>query len=158
MPAAKQTEPDATNKSLEMNIERNVRALNRAGDEMAANTIATLLRRACKASTCEIDNLIGEFRGLREKLTLGRVILPSWIDSPGKKREGGGCEEDSRPLTSLFVGVGWLLRALFVKQHADALTHGLIRDGLQQPLKVLDVQALNEPIHDAPPRNIFPRL
>ena len=68
MPAAKQTEPDATNKSLEMNIERNVRALNRAGDEMAANTIATLLRRVCKASTCEIDNLIGELRGLREKL------------------------------------------------------------------------------------------
>jgi hypothetical protein len=59
MPAAKQTEPDATNKSLEMNIERNVRALNRAGDERAANTIATLLRRVCEASTYEIDNLIG---------------------------------------------------------------------------------------------------
>ena len=68
MPAAKQSEPDATNKSLEMNIERNVRALNRAGDEMAANTIATLLRRVCNASTYEIDNLIGELRGLREKL------------------------------------------------------------------------------------------
>ena len=30
--------------------------------------------------------------------------------------------------------------------------------GRKLPLKVLDVQALNEPIHDAPPRNIFPRL
>src|SRR6516225_12371112 len=68
MPAAKQTEPGATNKSPEMNIERNVRALNRAGDEMAANTIATLLRRVCEASTYEIDDLIGELRGLREKL------------------------------------------------------------------------------------------
>ena len=68
MPAAKQIEPDTIDKSLETDIERNVRALNRAGDEMAANTIATLLRRVCKASTYEIDDLIGELRGLREKL------------------------------------------------------------------------------------------
>jgi len=68
MPAAKQIEPDTIDKSLETDIERNVRALNRAGDEMAANTIATLLRRVCEASTYEIDDLIGELRGLREKL------------------------------------------------------------------------------------------
>jgi hypothetical protein len=29
-------------------------------------------------------------------------------------------------------------------------------DRLQQPLEVLDVQALNKPIHDAPPRIYFP--
>jgi hypothetical protein len=69
MPAAKQTEP-ATNKSLEMNIERNIHELDRAGDEIAANTLATLLRRVCTASTCEIDNLIGELRGLRETLEI----------------------------------------------------------------------------------------
>jgi len=68
MLTAKQTEPEATNKSLEMGIERNIRDLNRAGDEMAANTLATLLRRVYAASTCEIDNLIGELRGLRETL------------------------------------------------------------------------------------------
>ena len=68
MPAAKQIEPDAINKSPETDIESNVYELNRASDEMAANTIATLLRRVCEASTYEIDNLIGELRGLREKL------------------------------------------------------------------------------------------
>jgi len=68
MPTAKQTEPEATNKSLEMDIERNISELNRASDEMATNTLATLLRRVCAASTCEIDDLIGELRGLRETL------------------------------------------------------------------------------------------
>ena len=68
MPAAKQIEPDTINKSLETDIEKNVYEVNRASDEMAANTIATLLRRACKASTCEIDNLIGELRGDRNHL------------------------------------------------------------------------------------------
>ena len=68
MPTVNQTEPEAINKSLEMGIEGNIRDLNRAGDEMAANTIATLLRRVCNASTYEIDDLIGELRGLREKL------------------------------------------------------------------------------------------
>jgi hypothetical protein len=84
MPAAKQTEPDPTNKSLEMNIERNVRALNRAGDEMAANTIATLLRRVCEASTYEIDNLIGELRRLREKLATDCDHLESDIAKHAK--------------------------------------------------------------------------
>ena len=67
MPAAKQIEPDTIDKSLETDIERNVRALNRAGDEMAATTLATLLRRMYEASTCEIDNLISELRGLWDK-------------------------------------------------------------------------------------------
>ena len=33
---------------------------------MAATTLATLLRRMYEASTCEIDNLISELRGLPE--------------------------------------------------------------------------------------------
>ena len=73
MPAAKQTEP-ATYKSLEMNIERNIHELDRAGDEIAANTLATLLRRVCTASTCEIDNLIGELsRDARDRLRSPRA-------------------------------------------------------------------------------------
>jgi hypothetical protein len=75
---------------------------------------------------------------------------------------GNGARFSLRPpkcghfaLRSFFVGVGGLLCALFLKQHADTLAHGLVCDSLQQPLKVLDVQALNEPIHDAPPRVNF---
>ena len=34
---------------------------------MAATTLATLLRRMYEASTCEIDNLISELRGLWDK-------------------------------------------------------------------------------------------
>ena len=69
MPAAKQTEP-ATNKSLEMNIERNIHELDRAGDEIAANTLATLLRRVCTASTCEID-----------KIDCDHLAPPRWLAS-----------------------------------------------------------------------------
>ena len=34
---------------------------------MAATTLATLLRRMYETSTCEIDNLISELRGLWDK-------------------------------------------------------------------------------------------
>src|SRR3974390_1490750 len=84
MPAAKKIEPDPINKSLETDIEKNVYEVNRAIDEMSANTIATLLRRVCKASTCEIDNLIGEFRGLREKIESDRQHLESDIAEHAK--------------------------------------------------------------------------
>jgi len=84
MPAAKQIEPDTINNSLETDIEKKVYEVNRASDEMSANTIATLLRRVCKASTCEIDNLIGEFRGLREKLETDRNHLESDIAEHAK--------------------------------------------------------------------------
>jgi hypothetical protein len=75
MPTAKQVQPEANSKSLETEIERNVYDLKRAGTtfrptddgnhETAAN-LTTLLGRVSEASTCEIDNLIGELRGLRE--------------------------------------------------------------------------------------------
>jgi hypothetical protein len=76
MSAVKQSEPGPTNKSLEMDIERNVHELSLAGairqtdnvsDEMAAANLA-LLGRVSEVSTREIENLIGELRGLREKL------------------------------------------------------------------------------------------
>jgi len=77
MPTAKQVQPEAISKSLETEIEGSVYDLKRAGatfrptddgnHETAAN-LTTLLRRVSEASTCEIDNLIGELRGLREKL------------------------------------------------------------------------------------------
>jgi len=78
METAKQTESKAINKSPEMDIERNVHELKRAGTtfcqtdndyaKMAANDLATLLGRVSEASTREIENLIDELRGVREKL------------------------------------------------------------------------------------------
>jgi hypothetical protein len=78
MPAVEQSEPGPTNKSLEVDVERNVHELKLAGanfrqtdnrrDEMAAVDLATLLGRVSEVSTREIENLIGELRGLREKL------------------------------------------------------------------------------------------
>src|SRR6516164_2596244 len=69
MSAAKQIEPGATNKSPEMNIERNVHQMKGA----------SLMRRVYEASTREIDNLIDELRGLREKLETDRGHLESDI-------------------------------------------------------------------------------
>jgi hypothetical protein len=78
MPAVEQSEPGPTNKSLEIDIERNVHELERAGaatfsqadngNAKAANDLANLLGRVSEVSTREIENLIGELRGLREKL------------------------------------------------------------------------------------------
>jgi hypothetical protein len=78
--SAKQSEPGPTSKSPEMDIERNVHELKLAGanfpqtangsDEMAAADLATLLGRVSEVSTSEIENLIGELRGLREKLKI----------------------------------------------------------------------------------------
>jgi len=88
MPAAKQIEADAINKSPETDVESNVYELNRASDEMAANTIATFLRRVCEASTFEIDDLIGELRGLREKLKTDCDHLESDIAEHAKLSQG----------------------------------------------------------------------
>ena len=60
-----------------------------------------------------------------------------------------------RQLRSVLVGVGRFLGALFFEQHADTQAFGIVGDAPQQPLIVLDIQALNEPIHDAPPQLIF---
>jgi len=73
MSAVEQSEPGPTNKSLEMDIERNVHELSFAGairqtDNGSAADLATLLGRVSEASSHEIENLIGELRGLREKL------------------------------------------------------------------------------------------
>ena len=72
------TGPEEMNKSPETDIERNVHELKRAGAtfhqtenghaKMAANDLVTLLGRVSEVSTREIENLIGELRGLREKL------------------------------------------------------------------------------------------
>jgi len=74
----KRTESETIDKSLEMDIEKNVHELRQAGvtflqpddgdDEMVANNLASLLRRVSEVSTREIENLIGELRVLREKL------------------------------------------------------------------------------------------
>jgi len=78
MSAVKQSERGPTNKSPEMDIDGNVHELKLAGanfrqtdhgsNETAAADLATLLGRVSEASSHEIENLIGELRGLREKL------------------------------------------------------------------------------------------
>lgn len=65
-------------KSVETEVEGNVRELTRGGSafrqnensdgEMTANSLGVLLRRVSGSSTRQIDNLIGELRTLREKL------------------------------------------------------------------------------------------
>jgi DNA repair ATPase RecN len=78
MPTYKATEPEV-DKSLETDMERNVHELKRASAatfneidngnaKMAANDLAALLGRVSEVSTREIENLIDELRGLREKL------------------------------------------------------------------------------------------
>ena len=78
MRTEKRTESEAIDKSLEMDIEKNVGEARRAGvtflqpddsgEEMMANNLASLLRRVSEVSTREIENLIGELRVLREQL------------------------------------------------------------------------------------------
>jgi hypothetical protein len=71
-------ESNANDKSLETDIESNVRELRPVGtsflqiddadDGISANELSSLLGQVSEVSTREIDNLIGELRGLREKL------------------------------------------------------------------------------------------
>jgi ABC-type transporter Mla subunit MlaD len=75
--AKQQIESQATDKSLETGIETNVQDLKRASDifrqaendsaEMA-NNLATLLNKVSDVTTHEIENLVSELLGLREKL------------------------------------------------------------------------------------------
>ena len=98
MPTARQIQPEAINRSLEMDIERNANESKPAGatfrqthngnDEIAANNLATLLRRVYEASTCEIDNLIGELFGLREKLEIDHDHLQSDIAKYAELSQG----------------------------------------------------------------------
>jgi hypothetical protein len=77
------TEPKATDKSVETDIETNVHALKRAGalfrqDEndntemTAANNLAALLDRVSVVTTQEIEDLVSELRILRDKLETDR--------------------------------------------------------------------------------------
>lgn len=53
-------------------------------DEMAVNNLTMLLRQVYEASTREIDSLIGELRGLREKLETDDDHLQSDIAEHAK--------------------------------------------------------------------------
>lgn len=77
------TEPKATDKSVETDIETNVHALKRAGalfrqDEndntemTAANNLTALLDRVSVVTTQEIEDLVSELRILRDKLETDR--------------------------------------------------------------------------------------
>ena len=81
--ANQQNGSQATDKSVETDIETNLHELKRASDlfrqtkndsaEMgAANDLATLLDRVSVVTTQEIENLVGELRILREKLEIDR--------------------------------------------------------------------------------------
>jgi hypothetical protein len=76
------TGSEATNKSLEMDIERNVHDLSRVSatvrqpedgdDEMSANRLDTLLGLVSESSRREIENLIDELQTYHNKLQAGR--------------------------------------------------------------------------------------
>ena len=78
MSSAKLNGSAEINQSSEMDVRRNTHELAHAsgalrqvenGDgEVAANSLEALLRRVSEVSTGEIENLVDEFHGLREKL------------------------------------------------------------------------------------------
>lgn len=81
--AKQQTETEATNKSLETDVETNVHELKRAdatfrqtendsAEMAAANNLSSLLDRVSNVTTREIESLVGELRGLREQLKTDR--------------------------------------------------------------------------------------
>jgi hypothetical protein len=82
MPAAKQIEPDAINKSLETDIERNVYELKRAdatfrqsengNDEMSDESLDAMLGRVSDGPRREIQNLIDELQTFDAKLEVDR--------------------------------------------------------------------------------------
>ena len=85
MSAAKQIEPGATSKSPEMDIERNVGELKRAGanfrqiengnDEILDNSIDILLSRVLDSPRREIENLIADLKALHNQLETNRSLI-----------------------------------------------------------------------------------
>ena len=84
--------------SLEAGIGKAIHALERPGaafhhfenadDEMSGNNLGTLLDRMTERSTREIDNLIDELQGLRNKLTTDRDRIQSEIARHSELSEG----------------------------------------------------------------------
>jgi hypothetical protein len=78
-----------SHKSLEKNIEGNIRALTatngafqvsqNSNGEMSGDNLGALLRRVSEASTGEIENLIDELQGLRKKLEIDGERIQSEI-------------------------------------------------------------------------------
>jgi hypothetical protein len=78
MISAKLNGPAEINQSSEMDVRGNTHELAHASgalrqvengdDEVAANSLEALLRRVSEVSTGEIENLIDEFHGVRNKL------------------------------------------------------------------------------------------
>jgi hypothetical protein len=76
MPSAKLNGFAQIDQSSEMDVNTHelahasgaLRQVENGDGEAAANGLEALLRRVSEASTGEIENLIGELRGLREKL------------------------------------------------------------------------------------------
>jgi len=78
MSSAKLNGSAEINQSSEMDVRRNthelahasgaLRQVENSDDEVAANSLETLLRRVSEVSTGEIESLVDEFHGLRKKL------------------------------------------------------------------------------------------
>jgi vacuolar-type H+-ATPase subunit D/Vma8 len=73
MRSVKSNEPVEIDQTLENDIGRNIRTLTRnsvalGSSETTGDNLAGLLRRVSDASTREIESLIGELHGLRNKL------------------------------------------------------------------------------------------
>ena len=74
-------------RSLENDIEGNIRTLTRGAfqrsengnAEMTGDNLSALLRRVSEASTREVESLIGELRGLRKKLEIDSERIQSDI-------------------------------------------------------------------------------
>jgi predicted transcriptional regulator len=87
-----------TDKSLEMDIGRNVHELEHASaafsqpenrhDEITGNHLGTLLRRVTELSTREIENLIDELHGLRKKLETDSDRIQSAIARHSELSQG----------------------------------------------------------------------
>ena len=98
MRIARPTEPTEIDKSLEVDIEKNIHELTRAGPaskqpqngagEMSASNLDILLRRVSESSTREIENLIDELHGLRKKLETDGARIQSDITRYAELSQG----------------------------------------------------------------------
>ena len=89
MRIAKPIGPTEVDKSLEVDIGKNIHELKRAGpaskqpeygdDEMSASKLDILLRGVSESSTRGIENLIDELHGLRKKLETDGARIQSDI-------------------------------------------------------------------------------
>jgi len=91
------TEVAAIEKSLEMEIARNLHQSKRAAavsqppsaeHEMTADNLGTLFRQIAKSSMSEVDDLIGELHRLRTKLEIDSDLIERAITQHSEESHG----------------------------------------------------------------------